>query len=64
MWLKANAKKLPEYLSTLVKSNKYKVSVAKNGTISMFDRKGKSLGTIGVYKNDKLDVSTGNLIKK
>ncbi|MFN6460547.1 MAG: hypothetical protein RMZ41_001700 [Nostoc sp. DedVER02] len=63
-WLKANVKKLPTYLSTLVKSNKYKVSVAKNGTVSMFDSKGKSLGTIGLYKNDKLDVSTGNLIKK
>ncbi len=63
-WLKANVKKLPEYLSTLVKSNKYKVSIAKNGTVSIFDNKGKSLGTIGLYKNDKLDVSTGNLIKK
>ncbi|NEU81500.1 hypothetical protein [Nostoc sp. UIC 10630] len=63
-WLRTNVKKLPEYLSTLVKSNNYKVSVAKNGTISMFDGKGKSLGTIGLYKNDKLDVSTGNLIKK
>ncbi|MEA5603713.1 hypothetical protein [Nostoc sp. UHCC 0252] len=63
-WLKANVKKLPENLSTLVKSNKYKLSVAKNGTVSMFDSKGKSLGTVGMYKNDKLDVSTGNLIKK
>lgn len=62
-WLRANVKQLPVYLSTLVKSNKYLVSVAKNGTVSMFDSNKVSLGTIGTYINDNLDVSTGNLIK-
>lgn len=63
-WLKSNTKKLSESISNLVKSGNYKISVTKNGTISMFSNKNKSLGTVGLYKNDKLDVSSSSLIKK
>lgn len=62
-WLNQNLKKLPDNVSSLVRINKYKVVVGNEGTVSLTNDKSKILGTVGLYKNGKLDTSKNTLIK-
>lgn len=60
-WLKQNIKKLPENISSLIRLDKYRLSVSDNGTVTLFNQKNVLLGTVGTYKDGKLNTSNNNL---
>ncbi|BAY64986.1 hypothetical protein NIES22_50870 [Calothrix brevissima NIES-22] len=60
-WLKQNINKFSDNISSLIRINKYKLSVSDNGTVSLFNQKNVLLGTVGTYKDGKLNTSNNNL---
>ncbi|UKO99360.1 hypothetical protein [Nostoc sp. UHCC 0870] len=67
-WLIQNRKKLRDDISNSVNSNKYKLTIYSQestmGVINIFTDKGGVLGTVGTYKDGKLDTSKTTLLKK
>lgn len=67
-WINQNRKKIRDDVSNLVVFNNYKLTIsslqATMGVINMYDSKNRLLGTVGIYKDGKLDTSNTTLLKR
>ncbi|AFY49010.1 hypothetical protein Nos7524_3210 [Nostoc sp. PCC 7524] len=54
-WLNQNVKKMSISTGNLVRSNKYKLNISSQGVITLLDSKSKLIGTVGTYKDGKID---------
>lgn len=67
-WLNQNKRKVNDNIINLIASNKYKLSISSSqstiGVISIYDSKNRLLGTVGTYKDGKLDTSNTTLLKR
>ncbi|MBD2452246.1 hypothetical protein H6G76_35135 [Nostoc sp. FACHB-152] len=63
-WLKTNVKKLPDNIASLVRLNKYSLTVVSNGTVTLQDLKKRNLGTVGTLVGTKFITTNNTLIKK
>ncbi|KOP22830.1 hypothetical protein AMR41_29505 [Hapalosiphon sp. MRB220] len=62
-WLNNNIKKLSDNVSYIVRTKTYIITVDNNGNVTLYDKKARTLGNIGIYKNSNLNTSTNNLIR-
>lgn len=62
-WLKTNIKKFSENVSYIVRAKNYIITTDDSGGITLYDKKARKLGTIGVYKNGSLNTSKNDLIR-